>query len=272
MNYANEDAANVLKIVETCLKEEGTPRYRLQCLWQSLHHLHARGLTNGIRKIVGDKVIDGLFKGMVLSEEALITYRAPILLGIYEHELIPVFEKIIADPIYTRILNIGCSVGYYATGLALRMPQVQIYAYETDPEARAKCANMLKINGVEDRVRLGGHFSGADFPTFVDSKTLVLMDIEGAEKDLLDPKLYPALKKMDILVELHDVFDPTITPTIFARFEATHELSLIRNKNIMPDVSKLFHESQYIDAVEQALLGWEARDGATPWGFFKVKT
>ena len=51
---------------------------------------------------------------------------------------------------YARILNIGCSVGYYAVGLAVRMPHVIVEAFDIDAEARRKCLDMAQANGVEE--------------------------------------------------------------------------------------------------------------------------
>ncbi len=270
MRYNSENAATVLQLVEGGLKETGSAEDRLHQLWLTLLFSRARALLNGVRLACGDQVLGGVFKGMALTGDALELYRTPVLLGCYEHELHPVVEKLIAGN-YTRILNIGCSVGYYAVGLALRMPQVTVEAFDISPEAQKKCAELARLNGVQERVHISGLFKGEDFASYVDGKTLVVMDIEGGEKDLLDPVRYPALRKMDVLVELHDLIDPAISQTVIDRFAPSHSMEFIRNRNLLPDASAFLPEGQYLDPFDHLLLGWECRDGETPWGVFVAK-
>jgi hypothetical protein len=273
MEFSPAEAEISLKIAENILKEDipVPSQLRLKKLVWTLLCLRARALTNGLRLLTGDKVCGGPFKDMVLTNDALIAYQAPLLLGCYEHELHPFFEDAIAKN-YARILNIGCSVGYYAVGLARRMPTVVIEAFDIDEVARNKCQEMARVNGVEDRVHISGEFFGKDFEKYADKKTLVIMDIEGAEKELLNPEAFPSLRKMDVLVELHDFGDPTISKTILPRFEPSHTIEIIKNRTSLPDVDKLLPESYHLDPYDHMLLGWECREGKTPWGVFRVKS
>jgi hypothetical protein len=270
MNYSPKEAQLSLQIVENILKNGDPPAFRLKKLCWTLMSLRARGLTNGLRLLTGDNVYAGPFKGMALTNDAVLAYHAPILLGAYEHELHPIFEEAIAKN-YARILNIGCSVGYYAVGLALRVPNARIEAFDIDADARNKCLEMARANGVEGRVHISGQFFGEDFIKYGDEKTLVIMDIEGAEKDLLNPEAYPALRKMDVIVELHDLMDTTISKIVSGRFAQSHTIEIIKNRTSLPDVENLLPEDYYLDPYDHLLMGWECRDGKTPWGVFRVK-
>jgi len=207
---------------------------------------------------------------MALTEAAISAYLSPILLGCYEHELHPVFEKVVAGK-YARVLNIGCSVGYYAVGLAYRMPKTSIEAFDIDPQAQKHCRDMANNNNVADRVSVSGLFCGDDFAKYKAEKTLVLMDIEGGEKDLLDPEKYPALQKMDIIVEMHDLLDATISTVLRTRFAPTHTVEIFKNRASLPEIEKLLPENYYLDPYDHFVLGWERRDGRTPWGVFRAK-
>jgi len=272
MEFSPAEAEISLKIADGILKDGVVvpPHFRLKKLVWTLLCLRARALTNGLRLLTGDKVCGGPFKDMILTNDALVAYQSPILLGCYEHELHPFFEGVIANN-YERILNIGCSVGYYAVGLARRMPNVVVEAFDIDGPARNKCLAMAKANGVEDRVHISGEFFGKDFEKYADKKTLVLMDIEGAEKDLLNPEIFPALRKMDVLVELHDFGDPTISKTIIPHFDPSHTIEIIKNRTSLPDLDALLPENYHLDPYDHMLLGWECREGKTPWGVFYVK-
>ena len=267
MDFSPEGAQAILQLVDNCLASNEPAPGKLKKLWWSLLYIHARALAHDLRRVVGDKVVGGPFKGMQLTEDVIVSYRSPILLGCYERELHPVFEKIIARN-YTRILNIGCSVGYYAVGLARSMPNTLVEAFDIDPEARAKCTALAQANGVQDRIHISGEFRGENFASYTGQNSLVLMDIEGAEADLLDPVKYPALQTMDVIVELHDAIDPTLSQTICARFAQSHKIELIQSRNYMPDTSSFLPNNQNLDYIDQFLLGWEGRSGATPWGIF----
>jgi SAM-dependent methyltransferase len=270
MRFAPDDAKIVLGIIEGELKSPDEPSLRLARLWHMTLLARCRGLTADLRRIIGDTVHGGPFKGMKLTEDAIKSYRTAVMLGCYEHELHPVFEKVMATD-YTRILNIGCSVGYYAVGLAMRMPHVIIEAFDIDPEARRKCAELARANGVEDRIKISGEFFGDDFAKYEGEKILALVDIEGAETELLAPAAYPALRKMDVIVELHDVFNPAISKIVTERFMGSHNIRFIPNQNILPDMTGILAPGHYIDPFDQVLLGWESRDGATPWGVYYAK-
>jgi hypothetical protein len=270
MKYSRKVAEVVLEIVNKGLKDDDPPEVRLEKMCALLHSTRALFLTKDLHEIVGNKVIGGPFKGMLLTDRAVTDYRSPILLGCYEQELHAAFEKIIVDD-YTHILNIGCSVGYYAVGLARRMPQVIVDAFDIDAGARSECAKMARENGVEDRVHIAGQFYGENFAGYADKKALVLMDIEGGEVELLDPVRFPALLKLDVLVELHDLFNPSISKMIIERFAQSHSIEIVRNRNFLPDLDVLLPNVGNIDPFDQMLLGWEGRDGETPWGIFRAK-
>ena len=92
----------------------------------------------------------------------------------------------------------------------------------------------------------------------------MLCDIEGAEKDLLNPEAAPALKHMDIIVESHECLLPGITQVLVDRFKETHHITLVNDNgqrqldNSPPWFNNLAH-------LDQLLATWEWRSGATPW-------
>jgi hypothetical protein len=80
--------------------------------------------------------------------------------------------------------------------------------------AQQTCAALATKNAVADRMQVGALFQPQDFAAHTasaDRRVLVLCDIEGAERDLLDPLAAPALAGMDIIVESHECLVPGIT-------------------------------------------------------------
>jgi hypothetical protein len=92
---------------------------------------------------------------------------------------------------------------------------------------------------------------------------LVLCDIEGAEKDLLDPDVAPSLKGMDLIVESHECLLPGITQLLLNRFKDTHQITLVQDNSQrqLQDAPQWFNNLVHLD---QLLATWEWRSGATP--------
>src|SRR5690349_10924853 len=91
-----------------------------------------RGLTEHAFRMAGideSKVLHGPFKGMRIDYSALPVHTAPKYIGTYEKEIVAFVEDAICDE-PERILNVGASDGYYAVGLALRLPMATVYAAE----------------------------------------------------------------------------------------------------------------------------------------------
>jgi hypothetical protein len=59
---------------------------------------------------------------------------------------------------------------------------------------------------------------------------IVICDVEGYEKILLDPAATPALSRATILVELHEFVVSGIAETLKNRFSATHEIRHIQQE------------------------------------------
>jgi hypothetical protein len=209
----------------------------------------------------GTIVQTGLFKGMEYLPDCAEGCYLPKLLGCYEIELAPYFAQAIARP-YQALINVGCSEGFYAVGLARLMPHTQVYAYDTNQAAHADCQQLARQNGVVDRLTIGGTFAPADFQQFADRQTLVLCDIEGGEESLLDPQAAPALSKMDMIVELHDGFAPGIQELLIDRFQKTHQISIV--PHTLHDVS-LPALVQEWGSLDQLLALCEWRAFPTPW-------
>jgi hypothetical protein len=240
--------------------EPPTPQ-RLQAQLRLLAKWRSIVLANTLVARTGDKVPAGPFLGMSYSVEASEGGRAPRLLGAYEASLHPVIETVIARA-YPQVLDIGCAEGYYAVGLARRMPQAIVHARDTNPGARALCDSLARTNGVADRIRTGAEVTHMDFALCQTTQTFVLCDIEGAEEQLLDPVAAPGLLQADILVEVHEGGRPGLLAILTQRFEATHRITRI-DRTLCPDL--LPDWAQSLNDLDRLLLLWEWRSSPTPW-------
>lgn len=187
----------------------------------------------------GLAVQSGPFRGMqyipeLLSPAELIRHALlPKILGSYEAELHAELVRVI-ERSYGRVVNIGCSEGYYAIGLSLRLPGARIFAFDLDLSACQFCEQMARLNGVADRVTIEGECTTERLKTLAAGLTLVVCDCEGCELGLLRPDLVPALTACDLIVELHDCVDPSISRVVPDRFAPTHELTLLTKRDRNP--------------------------------------
>lgn len=180
-----------------------------------------------VRAAAGNRVVAGPFRGMRirlsgLSSRHLLGY----VLGSQELELREAVERIVERD-YGTILNIGAADGYYAVGLAFRLPSARVEAFEAIPELHPLIEHSARLNGVSDRIALRGSCDLDALRASLDGvagPALVVMDIEGGEVDLLDPQRVPGLRQADILVETHDAFVDNATETLIERFWQTHNV------------------------------------------------
>jgi len=215
----------------------------------------------------GAQVLGGPFAGMAYVSEAAEGALVPRLLGTYENELHPHLEAFAASGLDT-VIDGGCAEGYYAVGLARLMPQVTVQAYDIDDKARAACADLAARNGVSDRVIIGGEFTPDGFEAFAGRRVLVMVDAEGAELDILQPDLSPALAGMDIIVETHDLYRPGALATLVERFSPTHDITRVDQQ------AKVFQMPAWLAALphlDQLLAVWEWRAQPTPWLVMRPK-
>ncbi len=220
-------------------------------------------IQNTFIKNNGLSVLQGPFAGLNFLKTSAEGCHIPKLLGCYEQPLLPYIEKAIEGE-YQAVVNIGSAEGYYAVGMALRMPNAVFHAFDLSDAARAFCYELAKSNNVSERVQIGSLFETGDFDKFRDVETLILCDIEGGEVDLLDPKAAPSLKKFDIIVEAHEGDYPGTIQALLDRFRETHSVEIIYDSGhrYLYDVPSWFLKLSHLD---QLLATWEWRSASTPW-------
>ncbi len=218
-------------------------------------------IGNTLAERSGTSVLSGPFKGMQYPVRASEGSRSARLIGAYEASLAPVIEEIAAKR-YKLVVDVGSAEGYYAVGLALRLPLARVLARDENPKAQALSRSLAEANGVAGRVEIGGRMDHADFDICKGKKSLVVCDIEGAEAALLDPALAPGLLKADILVEAHDCIRPGLSALIADRFRDTHAVRLIGRAL---DDSGLPAWMESLSDMDRLIALWEWRSGPTPW-------
>ena len=124
---------------------------RLLSKWRSVL------IQNTLLQQQGTVVMQGPLAGLDFLQQSAEGCHIAKLLGCYEQPLQPFIEQASAQA-YPTILNIGCAEGYYAVGMAKRMPNTRVLAYDLNSKAQPICRELATKNGVSDRVQVGGLF------------------------------------------------------------------------------------------------------------------
>lgn len=173
-------------------------------------------------------IVGGPFKGMAYDGNAVGSASIPKLLGVYEIELSDTLDQWTKIPFRT-IIDVGAAEGYYAVGSALRWPKASVFAFETTDEGRRLILRNAELNDVRGRMTIQGHCELKELQTAMAGPypTLLIMDVEGAERTLLDTSQIPELHSAHIIVEVHDCFDPEVGEIVLGHLRETHSIKEI---------------------------------------------
>ena len=158
-------------------------------------------LVNGVVKY-------GPFKGLKLVRETWWgeSDLGSQCLGLYEMEILNFLKEVERDD-YKSFIDIGAADGYYAIGMLVSGKVSKCICYEKSESGRRVIMENWKANGSLGELKLypEANFKGiSSLDPVVLNKALVLIDIEGAEFDLLDEMLLYILRKSTLILEIHN--------------------------------------------------------------------
>ncbi len=224
-----------------------------------------------------DKVLNGPFKGMAYPELASVgSTLPPKLLGSYEDELHPTIEKVCGND-YDMIIDVGCAEGYYAVGMAVRVPSAKVFAFDTDETALKLCREMARQNNVADRVFIQDFCDQSRLIELAKeaNRALIICDCEGYEKTLFrqNPELQNALIDHDLLIEVHDFLDVEISSELRRTFENTHTItSTYSSADTLKARDCTYSECDELTIHQRLRLVAEKRPQQMEWMLFAANT
>lgn len=218
-------------------------------------------------------VLNGPFKGLKYPQiQAFGSALYPKLIGSYEMELHTLIEEL-CQVSYSEIINIGSGEGYYAVGLARRISNSTVYAFDIDEMARVSTIQMAKINGVESRVKVDSVCTLTYLSQFsFTQRGLIVCDCEGFESSLFNATNLDNLQGCDLLIETHDFVDINISTYLKSLFSESHSIASIKS---LDDIEKAktyrFEESDHYDLKAKKELFREGRPAIMEWFFLTPK-
>jgi len=222
-------------------------------------------------KIFRDLIVqNGPFKGMKYPRNPAASHPFPQLLGSYEKEIQTAIEEICSKK-YTEIINVGCAIGYYAVGLARRIPTAKVFAYDINEESLRLCKEMAQINNVSEKLITGSFCDSNTLSSIpLTKKALVFSDCEGYEKKLFTKKTVELFSCHDLLIEIHDFVDIEISAYIQKLFRKTHKIKVFQ---AISDIEKAqqysYKELEGLDLATRRTLLAELRPPAIKWFYMK---
>lgn len=179
------------------------------------------------------KILSGPFKGMGYVPNSTGGAYFPKLLGTYELELHPIVKRL-GKIDFAKVINVGSGEGYFSVGFALNIPNARVISFDPSFYGCFLHNQMAEINNVRDRITIKAEFCTTELLSkFIDTgeNSLIFMDVEGSELELLNSSEVPGLKNSHILVEIHDSVSPLLGNTILERFENSHSLEIIYQRD-----------------------------------------
>lgn len=175
------------------------------------------------------------------------------LAGTYECELHEAFESVIGSQ-PNLVVDVGAAEGFYVAALAKAIPSARVIAYEAKESWHPRLYENLNLNKVADRCEVRGLCDLEEFRSLSQDMggkdMFLMMDIEGAEFDLLDDRALECLANAELLIELHEPDSREAGDNLITRLGESH------------DVKVLWQRARDLSMIKSAF--WRAAFSAVP--------
>jgi hypothetical protein len=177
-----------------------------------------------------NKVLSGPFAGMKYITRSTGSVVLPKLVGTYEDELNGIWEEAKQNK-YDAFVDVGAAEGYFATGVSKYVfnNEVPVIAFELTTRGQKQIKELAALNDINTITIKGICTKDALKETLDKKRCLILMDVEGAEFDLLDHTSID-YNNCDILVEVHPMQHDNLESILVQRFNSSHSINVIEPK------------------------------------------
>lgn len=164
-------------------------------------------LSRQIAELFGFTVRYGPMKGLRLVRDSSWGSgdRAAMLLGLYEQEVLHALQDLSTK--YTTFIDLGAADGYYGVGVLVNRLFERSYCYEISEAGQAVIRRTAALNQLSDQVTVRGAARRGFYKELSAEElqsSVLLVDIEGGEFDVLDRGAFHAFRNSIIFIELHE--------------------------------------------------------------------
>ena len=153
----------------------------------------------------------GAFKGLKLTDQHWWSHTdiGSIFFGFYEKEVLNEILKVSSETRKKYFIDIGAADGYYGIGVLIANLFDHSYCFELTQKGQDVIKMNSKLNNVFEKITIKGKLDkllSNTIPLEIISNSLILMDIEGSEFDLLNDKFLKEIKYSNLIIEIHEHF------------------------------------------------------------------
>lgn len=169
--------------------------------------MRRRAIGHELGASLDHRVAHGPFAGFRLGGlSAWGEDDAAMLLGLYEQEVVARIAG--RSTPWDLLVNVGAADGFYAVGCLASGVAKRCLAFESDPLAQESLRATAVANSVLNRLEILGAAGEQDLLRItLEPDTIILVDIEGQEFDVLTKTALEHLRTAKIIIEIHD-WDP----------------------------------------------------------------
>jgi hypothetical protein len=212
-------------------------------------------------------VLHGVFEGMKLSDKVWWGKYdvATKIFGQYEtHVLNKIIELSEENKLF---IDIGAADGYFAIGMVYSGFYQRAICFEISEKGRLVIEENACINNVSKNIIINGIANSEAINKVISNNdtAVVLIDIEGAEFDLLTCDFLYILRNCTIIIELHDTFVNGLNDRreqLFNRASKYFDFNYIKRAN--PEINS-FSELKNLNDLSRFLLFSEGRPNMMDW-------
>jgi len=189
------------------------------------------------RVFAANEVLAGPFAGMRYANPASVGSSLwPKFAGTYEAELHPILSTILKRS-YKRLIDVGYAEGFYLVGLGRLLGKATLVGFDIDTKAPTLCAANAALNSIDKhRLCLFGGWEELRFRDELTDDSLVILDCEGVENNVVSALDQTQLRSADWLIETHDHLVPSTSARLSQRFSETHDVTIV---DTQPEEQKL---------------------------------
>ncbi len=262
LRFPRSFAATGLRDLDTLIRE----RFENRWLDNGSAYRIEQRLCKYLNAIHGNVVPHGIFRGMRFEPDEK-AFLSSMRLGTFELQVQHLLQQVKNKP-YDHIINVGCAEGYYAVGCAIIFPTARVQALDYMLHLQEATMTLAKMNGVDSKISTGGRFDFDDVSIAKVENSLLIIDIEGSESELL--KNPSAFSRSDLIVEIHEGFKPGIHAALREAFQETHEIQILGLADFA-NLSVPIPDLSVFSSVEIGALLFCNRGVENRWGLFLAK-
>jgi hypothetical protein len=228
-----------------------------------------RALSCSLSERMNHTVKYGPFKKMKFAKKSrwwASGSNGGMLLGVYEKEVLDALMKVPNK--YDIFIDLGAADGYYSIGTLVSKKFRIGYSFEISAKGRESILKNATLNRVKKKLHIFGE-AKKDFylniPKNDLKKSVILIDIEGAEFSILDKNTLSNLKNSIIFIELHEwFFDDGEKKLNKLKSDAKNFFKISELKTSSRDFS-VFPELSLFNDSERWLIASEGRGRLMTW-------